>query len=183
MPVYYNKYTEIAYSSNKENHGSKNTEFALDNTNFLDIYKAKVDTAKLTTEKPERFDKSLKSSFHDGPIAFSPDGKTMILTRSSYFDDKLQKSKSNIVNVQMYYATKTNNIWGVLKPFPFNNREYNFGQACFAPNGKTVYFVSDMPGTVGNTDVWETIFDGTTFSQPKNLGQEINTEGEKCFHL
>lgn len=180
-PVYYNKKSELVFTTNRENHGANNKEFAWDNTNFLDLYKAKVDTAKQVADKPERFDKSLKTQYHDGPIAFSPDGKTMILTRSNYYDDKLQKSSSNTINLQLYYATKTNDGWGELKAFPHNNKDYNFGQACFAPDGKSVYFVSDMQGSYGNTDIWETTFDGTNFSQPKNLGQEVNTEGREMF--
>lgn len=180
-PVYYNKKSELVFTTNRENHGANNKEFAWDNTNFLDLYKAKVDTAKQVADKPERFDKSLKTEYHDGPIAFSPDGKTMILTRSNYYDDKLQKSSLNTINLQLYYATKTNDSWGELKAFPHNNKDYNFGQACFAPDGKSVYFVSDMQGSYGNTDIWETTFDGTNFSQPKNLGQEVNTEGREMF--
>lgn len=180
-PAYYNQKKELVYTTNRENHGASNKEFAWDNTNFLDLYKSKIDTAKQTAEKPERFDKSLKTQYHDGPIAFSPDGKTMLLSRSNYYDDKIQKSSSNTINIQLYYATKTNDNWGELKPFPHNNKDYNFGQACFAPDGKTIYFVSDMQGTYGNTDIWETTFDGKNFTQPKNLGQEVNTEGREMF--
>jgi outer membrane protein OmpA-like peptidoglycan-associated protein len=180
-PAYYNQKKELVYTTNRENHGASNKEFAWDNTNFLDLYKSKIDTAKQTAEKSERFDKSLKTQYHDGPIAFSPDGKTMLLSRSNYYDDKIQKSSSNTINIQLYYATKTNDSWGELKPFPHNNKDYNFGQACFAPDGKTIYFVSDMQGTYGNTDIWETTFDGKNFTQPKNLGQEVNTEGREMF--
>lgn len=180
-PAFYNNYNEIVFSSNRENHGANNQEFAWDNTSFLDIYITKIDTATQTVDKPEKFDRSLKSTYHDGPISFSPDGKTMIVTRSNFYDKKLHKSSSNIVNVQMYYATKKSDNWGDLKPFPYNNKDYNFGHACFSLDGKTVYFVSDMPGTYGNTDIWETDFDGTNFTQPKNLGQQINTEGREMF--
>lgn len=180
-PVYYNQKKELVFTTNRENHGPNNNEFAWDNTNFLDLYKARIDTAKQTAEKSERFDKSLKTQYHDGPIAFSPDGKTMLLSRSNYYDDKIQKSSSNTINIQLYYATKNNDNWGELKPFPYNNKDYNFGQACFAPDGKTIYFVSDMQGSYGNTDIWETTFDGANFTYPKNLGQEVNTEGREMF--
>jgi outer membrane protein OmpA-like peptidoglycan-associated protein len=180
-PVYFNNKSQLVYTTNRENHGASNKEFAWDNTNFLDLYKAKIDTAKQTSEKPEKFDKSLKTEYHDGPIAFSPDGKTMLLTRSNYFDDKIQKSSTNVINIQLYYTKKEGDNWGALKPFPYNNKDYNFGQACFAPDGKTIYFASDMPGSYGYTDIWETNFDGTSFTQPKNLGQEVNTEGREMF--
>lgn len=180
-PSYFNNKTELAFASNKENHGGSNKEFAWDNTSFLDLYKTKLDTAKQTAEKPSRYDKALKTTYHDGPVSFSPDGKTMLLTRSNYYDDKLQKSSANIVNIELYYATKVGDKWSELKAFPYNNKDYSVGQACFSPNGKTVYFVSDMPGTYGYTDIWETNYDNTNFTQPKNLGQEVNTEGREMF--
>lgn len=180
-PVYYNNKKELVYTSNKENRGASNKEFAWDNTNFLDLYKVKIDTAKQTTQKPERFEKTFKSTYHDGPAAFSPDGKVMLLSRSNYYDDKLEKSSNNTVNIQLYYTQKNGDKWEELKPFPHNNKDYNLGQACFAPDGKTIYFVSDMPGSYGHTDIWESSFDGTTFSKPRNLGQEVNTEGREMF--
>lgn len=179
-PTYITK-TELIYTTAKENHGANNKQFAWDNTTFLDLYTTKIDSAKQTASKAERFDKTFKTTYHDGPVSFSPDGKTMLLTRSNYFDDKLQKSTANTINVQLYYANKVGDKWSDLKPFPYNNKDFNFGHACFAPNGKTVYFVSDMPGTIGYTDIWETTYDNNTFTQPKNMGQEINTEGREMF--
>jgi hypothetical protein len=47
---------------------------------------------------------------------------------------------------------------------------------------KTLYFVSDMPGTIGLSDLFKTqINDDGTFGTPVNLGNSINTEGH--FHL
>ncbi len=179
-PAYISK-TELIYTTARENHGANNKQFAWDNTTFLDLYTTKIDSAKQTSSKAERFDKAFKTSYHDGPVSFSPDGKTMLLTRSNYFDDKLQKSSSNIINIQLYYATKIADKWSDLKPFPYNNKDYSLGHACFAPNGKIVYFVSDMPGTYGYTDIWETTYENNTFTQPKNMGQEVNTEGREMF--
>ena len=173
--------TELVFASNKENHGANNRETALDNTCFLDIYTVKLDTAAQETTEPKRFDKAFKSSFHDGPVSYSPDGNTMLVTRSNYYNNKLEKSSTNIVNVQLYYSTKKADSWEPLKPFTYNNKEYNFGQACFAPDGKTIYFVSDMPGTLGFTDIWKTTLDNGNFTQPENLGKEVNTEGREMF--
>lgn len=180
-PTFYNIKKDLVFASNRENHGASNKEFAWDNTSFLDLYKSNIDTQKLTADVPIRFDKKLKTDYHDGPIAFSSDGKIMLLTRSSYFESKIQKSTSNSVNVQLYYSTKVGDTWSELKSFPYNNIDYNLGQACFAPDNKTIYFVSDMPGSYGNTDIWETKYENNSFSQPVNLGQEINTEGREMF--
>lgn len=180
-PTYITK-TELVYTTAKENHGANNKQFAWDNTTFLDLYQANVDTAKQTASNIERFDKAFKTTYHDGPVSFSPDGKVMLLTRSAYYDKKIELSNAKTVNIQLFYALKSGAHWSELKPFPYNNKDYSYGHAVFANDGKTIYFVSDMPGSLGYTDIWETTFDGTSqFSQPKNLGQEVNTEGREMF--
>lgn len=179
-PSYLSK-TALVYTSNKENHGANNKDFAWDNTSFLKLYEASIDTLSQAPGKPVRYAKKLEISYHNGPVCFSPDGKLMLLTRSSYDGNKLRKSGSDIVNLQLYYSEKKDDEWGELKPFPYNNKDYSFGQACFAPDGKTIYFVSDMPGSYGSTDIWKTHYAGETFEQPLNVGQEINTEGREMF--
>src|SRR5690606_23830316 len=47
---------------------------------------------------------------------------------------------------------------------------------------KTLYFVSDMPGTIGGADIWKvSINKNKTFGKPENLGAGINTEGKETF--
>ncbi|MBS1634988.1 MAG: OmpA family protein [Bacteroidetes bacterium] len=183
-PSYMSK-TELIYTSNKENHGANNRQFAWDNTSFLDLYTAKIDSSKQEASEPRRFDRAFKTSYHDGPVSLSADGLAMLITRSNYFDDKIEKSSANTVNVEMYYATRTatNVAWSELKAFPYNNKDYSVGHGCFSADGKTIYFISDMPGTYGNTDIWKSDFNKEqgSFTQPQNLGQEINTEGREMF--
>ena len=47
---------------------------------------------------------------------------------------------------------------------------------------KTLYFASDMPGTLGQSDLFKvTINENGTYSTPENLGAKINTEGRETF--
>ena len=54
------------------------------------------------------------------------------------------------------------------------------------PDGKTLYFSSDRPGTLGELDVWisrrlsDTCW--TCWSEPENLGPAINTAGRDCWY-
>ncbi len=172
---------ELVFTSSRENHQTNNIENGWDNTTFLDLYIAKIDTAKQTVEKVQRYYQNYQSLYHDGPVSFNNERNIMLLTRSNFFENKIKRSKTNIINVQLYYAIKTGTKWGDLKPFPYNNPDYCFGNAVFARDGKTIYFQSDMPGTIGNSDIWMTTFDGINFSEPKNLGREVNTEGREMF--
>jgi peptidoglycan-associated lipoprotein len=44
-----------------------------------------------------------------------------------------------------------------------------------------MYFVSDIPGGFGNKDIWMTRQSGEGWSEPINLGPEINTPGDELF--
>jgi len=174
--------TTLVFASARENHGASNHQFAWDNTTFLDLYEAKIDTAQQTAETPERFVKGLKTKYHDGPVAFSPDGRTLVLSRNNYYERKLEKSTENTINIELYYAIKkADGTWGELQPVPFNNKDYSVGHACFSPDGSSIYFASDMPGGFGQTDIWTSHYVNGKFDAPLNLGQEVNTEGREMF--
>jgi outer membrane protein OmpA-like peptidoglycan-associated protein len=44
-----------------------------------------------------------------------------------------------------------------------------------------MYFISDMPGGIGGTDVYETKWDGSKWAQPTNLGDKINSVGNEMY--
>lgn len=54
------------------------------------------------------------------------------------------------------------------------------------PDMKTLYFSSDKEGTIGDLDVWVTrrLSDTcwTCWSEPENLGSQINTTGRDCWY-
>jgi hypothetical protein len=55
----------------------------------------------------------------------------------------------------------------------------NYSTAYFKSDEKTLYFVSDMPGTIGLSDLFKTqINDDGTFGTPVNLGNSINRRRE-----
>src|SRR5690606_31970771 len=68
-------------------------------------------------------------------------------------------------------------------PFAHNNvGEYSVGHAAPGADGNTLYFVSDMPGGQGGTDIWysERQPDGS-WGTPVNAGATINSPGNELF--
>jgi hypothetical protein len=51
----------------------------------------------------------------------------------------------------------------------------------FKSDEKTLYFVSDMPGTIGLSDLFKTQIRRWNFWYSVNLGNSINTEGRETF--
>src|SRR5690606_8902231 len=51
-----------------------------------------------------------------------------------------------------------------------------------SPDETTLYFASNMPGSVGESDIYKvSINDDGSFGTPENLGENINTEGRETF--
>jgi outer membrane protein OmpA-like peptidoglycan-associated protein/tetratricopeptide (TPR) repeat protein len=144
---------------------------------FLDIYIGEVDSSLHFTSF-EKFHKNINKKFHEGPASFSADGKFMAFTRNNYEG----KSKEGIIKLKLFTAEYKNDEWQKPVPLHFNSSEYSVGHASLTPNADTMYFASDMPGGFGGVDIYR-IFrkaDGG-WTEPENLGDKINTEGNEMF--
>ncbi|MBT0607273.1 OmpA family protein [Aequorivita echinoideorum] len=147
---------------------------------FLDIYEATNTAGTFTDIKPLKGDVNTK--FHEGVLSFSKDGKRMYFDRNDYFDGKYKKNEEGINQLNIYYAELVDGVWKDIQSVPFNNSEYSVGHPAVSADGKTLYFVSDMPGGFGESDIYEvSINDDGSFGEPKNLGKNINTEAKEVF--
>jgi outer membrane protein OmpA-like peptidoglycan-associated protein len=118
--------------------------------------------------------------YHDGPAAFSFDGNSIYFTRS--FEDKAKRIgiyKTELLKI--FYSTKTNGVWGEIKPFYLNNTEYSVGHPALSVDGQTLYFVSDMPGGQGGTDIWMCKRENNEWGPAVNLGPNVNTRENEMF--
>jgi peptidoglycan-associated lipoprotein len=88
--------------------------------------------------------------------------------------------------LKLFSAELQNEAWTNLKELPVNSDEYSCGHPSLSTDEKTLYFVSDMPGGFGGTDVYKISRiknkDNTEdWSVPENLGAAINTAGNEMF--
>jgi hypothetical protein len=120
----------------------------------------------------------------DGPVSLSKDGNTiyfpvkvsmMICIKKK---DNVNKLKISVVN--LYKATKENGKWTAITPLSLTVKLFN--NPSIAQDGKTLFFSSNMPGSIG-IDIWkvEVNSDGS-FGTPENLGK-INTRRKFSFHF
>jgi outer membrane protein OmpA-like peptidoglycan-associated protein len=119
--------------------------------------------------------------FHEGPACFNKAGDVVYFTRSDYKKRKMIKSSKGENNLKLCRAELVDTKWTNVTELPFNSDEYSCGHPSLASDDKTLYFISDMPGGAGGTDIYKTVYDGKTFSKPENLGDVINTSGNEMF--
>ena len=180
-PVFFNKNQAVMFASNRRNTSAKNKTFAWDDSYFIDVYTSeKKDSLKFVSSMPMA--KTVSSTYHDGPASLSADENTVYLTKSNIVVKKVKGVLVNVVNLKLYILTKDKE--GKLsKPesFPYNSDDYSLGHATVTKDGKRMYFVSDMPGGLGQTDLYLSENVNGQWQKPENLGQAINTEGREMF--
>jgi outer membrane protein OmpA-like peptidoglycan-associated protein/tetratricopeptide (TPR) repeat protein len=176
-PVFFNK--GIVFCSERNSGKIKNTDEWTGNS-FLDLYYSEaLDSGKFS--RPVKLAGAINTSYHDGPATFPADGKEIYFTRTNMNKNKLGKSKDNITHLKICKARSVENKWIEAEDFPYNNKEYSVGHPSISPDGKLMYFVSNVPGGMGGTDIYVTHYENGKWSEPENPGRAVNTEGNETF--
>ena len=135
-----------------------------------DVFVSKVRNGKWRT--PEPFGKPIASSYWEGGACISPDGKRLFFT---------SERKGGLGGSDIWMVEKINKKeWG--KPVnlgPPVNTEFDEGGMFLAPDGKTLFFCSNGPKSMGSYDVFKTVYENGKWSEPMNLGYPINTSARE----
>jgi len=152
------------------------------NQPYLDLYKGNVNVEGEITSSKE-FSRKINTKYHDADLIFTKDKKTAYFSRNNYLNHKYKKSSSGWNNIKMYRASLLENgDWGEIVELPFNSDEYSVGHPALNDTETILYFSSDMPGTIGDTDIWEvSVLGNNEYGTPKNLGTKINTPLKEMF--
>ena len=182
---------EAYFSSAQKTFKKKEKIYKWNNQPFLNIFKTKeiiepledseTDTI-LKLDKYELFGAPVTSDYHESTPVFSKDGKTIYFTRNNAVGKRPRRNKGNISSLKIYKASMVNGYWIAVTELPFNSDAYSVGHPALSPDGKTMYFVSNMPGGYGGSDIYKVSIDEDgEFGVPENLGATINTAGREMF--
>lgn len=177
-PAYYKD--RIVYSSAKDSFSMVRNKFQWNNEPFLNLFVTKP-YPKNDFKGSTDFSTKLNSRVHEGPACFTSDFKTMYFTRNSSIDGKGKKTANGTNNLKIFVSTFDGKNWSEARDFPHNSNAYSVGHPALSPDDKTLYFVSDMPGGFGETDIYKSELVNGSWSKPVNLGATINTEGKEMF--
>ncbi len=146
-------------------------------------------------DPPKEFE-GVNNNYHNGPAVIDKKSSSVYFTRTkmvkmtkkplncdptSWYDNSTTKDYVN--RLELYSAEMVNGKCQQPVVFQHSKPEsYSVGHPAISPDGKTMYFVSDMPGGMGGTDIYycDKYTDGT-WGTPKNLGNKINTTGNEMF--
>ncbi|WP_394748007.1 OmpA family protein [Spongiimicrobium salis] len=179
-PMFHND-DQVVYASSMDSAVFNTRRYKWNNQPYLDLYVAKMNKESEDLKNAVKFSKKVNSKYHEASVTFSPDNTTMYFTRNNY-SKKLKRDKKGVSHLKIFTSRKVNGEWTNAKEVPFNSDSYSTGHPALSPDGKQLYFVSDMPGSIGGTDIFVVdVLENGNFSEPRNLGPEINTEQKEMF--
>jgi outer membrane protein OmpA-like peptidoglycan-associated protein len=181
-PAFYGS-DKIVFASAGNTTGTKINEWTQEP--FLDLFIAdKAENGQLSN--PTKLGGDINTDYNESTAVFTKDGATVYFTRNTYLDGKkgLDKSKKfKTLRLSLYKATKTgDNFWTNVEALPFNGKDFSVAHPALSVDEKRLYFSSDMPGTLGMSDLWYVdILNNGTYGTPVNLGPAINTDARESF--
>ncbi len=190
-PMYYKD--KLVYSSAVDSTNYHTRIYHWNEQPFLDIYIGELNEIESDAKLIKEFSENINTRYHEATVAFSPDQTKVYFTRNNYNGD-LERDNSGTNHLKLYSAELRNNkdslpTWQNIKELPFNSVDYSVGHPSVSKDGKLLYFVSDMPGSIGATDIFvvdiledenqDSEYAG--YSKPRNLGSKVNTAGREMF--
>ena len=174
---------ELVFASARDTGSISSKKHSWTNQSYTNLYGAKV-TDNGNFESPEKFSKSVSSRYHESTPVFTQDGNTMYFTRNNFNNGKKGRDSERTILLKLYKATKDGDKWTNVTELPFNSNEYSVAHPALSPDEKTLYFASNMPGTIGGSqsDIFKVSINADgSYGTPENLGNKINTEARETF--
>jgi outer membrane protein OmpA-like peptidoglycan-associated protein len=132
-------------------------------------------------KSPKEFSESISTDYHEGPLSSNRKGDRIFFTRSNYKKGNRRRNKDNIVRLNIYSAEKEGKSWGVAEKLSFCTDEFDEMHPSFSEDGSKLFFSSNREGGFGGMDLYMArLLDGE-WTQPVNLGPNINTSGNEGF--
>jgi len=149
---------------------------------YLDLYQSVMNNGTFSEPKAVS---EINTRWHEGPASISSDGNTMYFSSESFNEKEFEKDNKNRLQKSqnyLYKATKDGDEWSNVKELPFNSSKYSSGHPSLTKDGKTLYFASNMEGSIGGIDIWKVAVNNDgSYGKPENLGKKVNTEGNENF--
>lgn len=169
----------LIFASDRDTGNVARYRHAWTSKDFLDLYQvSSISDSDANVSKIE----NINSRLHESSTAVSKDGETIYFTRNNFIEGKTVKDKEGFIRLKIFRARWIDGAWNEIEELPFNNNAYSVAHPALSPDEKTLYFASDMPGSIGQSDIFKvSINDDGSFGTPENLGTSINTEARETF--
>ncbi|MEN9907043.1 MAG: hypothetical protein RLZZ540_184 [Bacteroidota bacterium] len=149
------------------------------NESYLDLMSVSLKNPKIDSIR--KFAVELATPLHEANAVFTKNGSTVYFTRNNSKDGKKVTNKDKVATLQIFRAELIDGKWRNITALPFNSDDYSVEHPALSKDERTLYFASDMPGSLGSFDIYSVAILGSDYGTPKNLGPTINTDKKEQF--
>ncbi|EJF54405.1 outer membrane protein/peptidoglycan-associated (lipo)protein [Saprospira grandis DSM 2844] len=170
-PALQNENTLVFSSDREESEGKKNYKWT--NKKFFDFYSLDLKTDSLQRLEVRNWD----PNFHQGNLVFSADGQWAFFTECG--SDK----KEGVDFCRLMMAEKAGSSWSKAKEIRLGGKFVNYMHPCIDPEGRWLIFAANDKKGFGGYDLYISLWVSSEerWSEPQNMGNEINTQGNEVF--
>lgn len=172
-PALWGENNERLYYTSSSDKSTGDEKSPITGTKYCDIWRLEQDE-KGRWQRPELLE-NINTEGDEGTPCFSPDGNTMYYTACG--------GKGQTTVPHIYVSTRSEASWGKGQLLAITKDTLStFAHPAVSPDGRWLYFVSDMPGGEGGLDIWRAqLRTANDVSFIENLGPAINTQGDEMF--
>jgi peptidoglycan-associated lipoprotein len=168
------KNNELIFTSTREGSvGSDMSEVTGDN--FSDLYYTKRDNKGKWSEPVLVEGEEVNTEASEGAPAFNSRRNTMYFTRCKV-------EKNGYMGCQILSAKKQGSKFAQVEVIPIASDSAVIGHPALTPDDEILIFAADLAGGEGGKDLWYIKEESRgKWSDPINLGTEVNTPGDEMF--
>lgn len=141
---------------------------------IYNFYEGNFNSETFLIERTKNKLKNLNSQFQEGYGSYDQLNKTLYFTRS---ESRLDSNDSIQLNIYSTVLDKKNSIKLILK----ETNKYSNLHPSINSKSNRLYFSSNRPGGYGGMDIYYVDLLGDKFTEPTNLGPDINSEYNESF--
>jgi peptidoglycan-associated lipoprotein len=164
---------EIIFTSLREGATGSGVS-AVTGQSFADLYVTSVDRKGKWSEP--KLVEGINTESEEGSAVMNQRRNTIYFTRCMV-------DKKGYFGCKIYQAKKMGNSFGQEEAIPLGTDSTTIGHPALSGDDKTLIFAADLEGGYGGKDLWYSTLVSRSkgWSEPINLGSDINTEGDEMF--
>ncbi|WP_299116600.1 hypothetical protein [uncultured Winogradskyella sp.] len=146
------------------------------------MYEAPLsEDGEINNEKP--VEKTELGRFNMSSATFSKDGKYMYFTTNHQGKGTNKLKGIETYNLQIQRAEYVEGQgWTNFETLPFCSPDNNYAHPALSPDGSTLYFISDVKGAKGKSDLYKvSVTDHKSYGEITSLGETINSSRTEIF--
>lgn len=146
------------------------------NLRKVESYEDPFSIVALNYENLKPAGQKLKVQFHLSAISIFDNGNQLVYAASSQ-----RKNAEGNYPLQLYFAKKKRGKWVKIGEYEHNNTQFDISEPAISNDGNTLIFSANFNNSLGGKDLYISTKTEEGWSEPENLGNNINTERDERF--